>query len=35
MSEPLVLPLSKVANARDLGAYYGFEGQPIIRKKCS
>lgn len=33
MSEPLVLPLSKVANARDLGAYYGFEGQPIKKHK--
>ncbi|QNQ81251.1 tyrosine-protein phosphatase [Lactobacillus sp. PV034] len=33
MFEPLVLPLNKVANVRDLGAYYGFNGRAIKRHK--
>lgn len=33
MGTPLVLPLSKVANGRDLGAYIGFEGRPIKKQK--
>ena len=33
MVEPLVLPLSKVENGRDLGAYVGFDGRPIKKHK--
>lgn len=33
MAEPLILPLSKIANARDLGAYRGINGRAIKKHK--